>query len=245
MQPPMDRWGVTAELVPLTGGHRNLAFRSHGLDRDLVFKTTRRSPAAIDWLGAVHQIARACGFVVPTPLPSRAGRRVEDGWTCEPLIEGRALAADELPGLLPQIRRFQALARDLPQRPGFLSARDLLATPAGGDVDLAHLPDDLVRHCRAAWQAVAGQAETIVHGDLTPANLLRCPDGAVALLDWDECRRDLALFDLGLLGPASAAERRAQLAWEVACSWQIEPDHARRLALQLQDGARPAASSNP
>jgi hypothetical protein len=53
------------------------------------------------------------------------------------------------------------------------------------------------------------------------------------LLDWDECRRDLVLFDLGHLSKVGTVERRALLAWEVACSWMIEPDHARRVAQRI------------
>ena len=74
---------------------------------------------------------------------------------------------------------------------------------------------------------------TLVHGDLNFANLLRCPDGRVTLIDWDECRRDLSLFDLAVLPGARAVEARALLAWEAACSWHREPDYARTMAGRL------------
>jgi hypothetical protein len=48
-----------------------------------------------------------------------------------------------------------------------------------------------------------------------------------------ECRRDLPLFDLGQMRVSDEVERRARLAWEVACSWLIEPNHAKEVAARL------------
>jgi hypothetical protein len=231
--PPLHLWTVSADLVPLRGGHRNRAFRTTGLSADLVFKTTRRAPAALDWLTPVHRLAEEAGFIVPLLRSSVNGRLTEAGWTCEPFIPGPAFAAGDLPLIRPALARFHALARDLPQRPGFLSSQQLLHRDSGGDVDLADMPAGLAQTCRAAWRALDGQAFSIVHGDLNPGNLLHCPDGRPALLDWDECRRDITLFDTGQLGPVTAVEQQALLAWEVACSWKIEPDHARKIAARL------------
>lgn len=231
--PPFALGGLDCALQPLPGGHRNLAFRTLGLAQDLVFKSTRRSPQAIAWLGRVHRLARQAGFAVPALRPSRRGALVEAGWTCEPFVQGRPFAAADLPGLLPQITAFHRLAADLPQRPGFASSQALLRQGSGGDVDLVAMPRDLAEICRQAWRAIGSPPETVVHGDLTAGNLLHGPGGRPALLDWDECRRDLPLFDLAQLAPQGPAEQRACLAWEVACSWQIEPDHARRLATRL------------
>ena len=75
--PPIHLWGVTAKLHPLPGGHRNTAFRTVGLRRDLVFKSTRRAPEALGWLGQVQALARQTGLHVPTPVPSRAGNLLE------------------------------------------------------------------------------------------------------------------------------------------------------------------------
>jgi len=44
---------------------------------------------------------------------------------------------------------------------------------------------------------------------------------------------DLILFDLVPLGEGDEDERKAHLAWEVACSWLVEPDHAKEVATQL------------
>lgn len=232
-KPPIHCWGVAADLLPLEGGHRNIAFRTLGLRHDFVFKSSRRSPDAVEWLLRVHSLARRSGLVVPRLFRSMSGQLVERGWTCEAFVEGRPFSAADLPSIHSEISCFHMLAADVPQRPGFLSSQALLDAESGGDVDLGAMPSGLVATCRAAWRGLSGLTCTIVHGDLNPGNLLRCPDGKAALLDWDECRRDLAVFDLGLLVPVCPSERRALLAWEAACSWQIEPEHARQVADRL------------
>ena len=210
-----------------------MIYRTVGLDADLVFKSTKRTPSGIAWLQQVHQIARQSGFIVPFLRYSITGQLVEDGWTCESLVEGHPLSPEDLPSLLPLIERFHAATAQLPQRPGFLSSQELLVQAMGGDVSLDEMPRDLVVRCRAAWHSVAGQCEAVIHGDINPSNALRCPDGSIALIDWDECRRDLVLFDLGPLREGDDREQLARIAWEVACSWLIEPEHARQVAKHL------------
>lgn len=233
MQPPIERWGVVADLRPLAGGHRNQAFRTVGLARELVFKSTRRSSAAILWLVKVQQIARQSGFVVPDMIRCLDGDHVADRWTCEPLVEGRPFEPEEMPTILPLVSAFHTATLTVRQRPGFLSSRALLRKTVGGDVDLTAMPTELVARCRDAWCNVSDRTMAVVHGDLNCTNLIRCPDGRAALIDWDECRRDLVLFDLGPLGQGCDAERRARLAWEVACSWVLEPDHAKSCAAHV------------
>jgi Ser/Thr protein kinase RdoA (MazF antagonist) len=210
-----------------------LAFRTLGLRRNLVFKSTRRAAAAVLWLVNIQQIVRQSGFAVPELIESREGKFVEEGWTCETYVEGRPFTPDEVPAILPLVSQFHIATADLPQRPGFLSSRALLKEVSGGDVDLNAMPTDLVTRCRKAWRAVSERQEAVIHGDLNAGNLIRCPDGRTALLDWDECRRDLILFDLGPLREGDAKERKARLAWEVACSWGVEPDYAKLCAAQL------------
>ena len=95
------------------------------------------------------------------------------------------------------------------------------------------MPGELVRKCRDAWRAVASRDESIVHGDLNAGNVLVTPERCFALLDWDECRRDLVLFDRGLIDKDDDAARQARKAWEVACSWIVEPEYARALSVHL------------
>lgn len=222
-------------LRPLAGGHRNHAFGTvcSGLGQQLVFKSTRRSEPALEWLSAVQKIAEGVGFVVPQLIANHNGRLVENGWTCEPYIDGNLFSADELPTIRSKLVAFHAETKDIPQRPGFLSSRDLIELEYGGDVDLRGMPADLVGRCRGWWSAVSKQTEAVVHGDINPGNLIRCPDGKIALIDWDESRRDRVLFDMAVVGKSSAEDRSARLAWEVACSWRIEPEHARQIASRL------------
>lgn len=230
--PPIGLWGVDAPLEPLAGGHRNLAFRTTGLARDLVFKSTRRSAEALVWLAPVHALARDAGFTVPGLIPSRNRALAEQGWTCEPFLKGQPFSAADLPALALRIRSFHRATAALPQRPGFLSSHDLLTQDRGGDVDLSLMPPILALACRAAWSGLRGD-ETVIHADLSSGNILHGADGLPILLDWDESRRDLAAFDLAQVAPPSDTIHRATLAWEVACSWQVEPDHARALARRL------------
>jgi thiamine kinase-like enzyme len=126
------------------------------------------------------------------------------------------------------------------QRPGFLSAPDLLSAERGGDVDLTVMPTEAVRRCRAAWARLAGYPATLVHGDPGECNILM-GDSGVVLLDWDESRVDVPLFDLAALpaevSPIDEHERwiasQAASAWEAAVSWRVEPEYARRRLAEL------------
>ncbi|MEI4484620.1 phosphotransferase [Frigidibacter sp. MR17.14] len=230
---PIAAWGVAAPLVPLPGGHRNLVFRTVGLTRDLVFKTTRRSEAALRWLGPVQAAACQAGLAVPALIPARSGSLSCAGWTCEPLLEGIVADPVKTRGLEAALGRFHDLTARMAQRPGFRSSRALLGCRSGGDVDLDAMPVAVVALCRAAWRSVAGARCAAIHGDVSRSNLLRCPDGRIALLDWDEARRDLRGFDTLACGTAAPGLVRAALAWEVACCWRAEPARARRLARKL------------
>lgn len=231
--PPINLWGIDAKLHRLEGGHRNTAFRTRGCGQDFVFKSTRRSPEAMMWLLSVHDLARQSGFIVPQLIESENGHLVENGWTCEPFIHGDPVSIGDLAAIEPQISMFHELSTGVPQRPGFLSSLALLEAMAGGDVDFGAMPPKLVALCRDAWSSVSSGKISIVHGDLNPANLLRCESGRITLLDWDECRQDLIIFDIGQLSNVDATTKRALLAWEVACSWVIEPDHALKAAQHL------------
>lgn len=231
--PPIGRWGIDADLTPLSGGFRNLVFRTVGLGPGLVFKSCRRSTEAVEWLLPVHDAARRSGFVVPRFSRSLNGLLVEAGWTCETFVAGTSCTRADLLSIAAQVSRFHELTTDFPQRPGLRWSQDLLELEAGGDVDLTAMPPGLVAVCRRAWREVSAGPASVVHGDLNTGNMLRCAEGRVALLDWDECRRDLAIFDLGQLVWPGPAGLRALLAWEAACSWRPEPEHARKTAARL------------
>lgn len=233
--PPLECWHVEAELAKMSGGHRNKVLRT--VDRadagNLVFKSTRRSEAELTWLEPVQEAARDAGFVVPRQIRGMDGLLCQQGWTCETFIDGCEIGTDDLTMLHPLVSAFHRATRELSQRPGFASSRDLLVRPSGGDVDLSIMPRELVELCRNAWFQLSDEAEGIIHGDLNTGNVLKCPDGRYALVDWDECRRDYLFYDLLMLGHGDEAQRKARRAWEIACSWKIEPSYARRLAKAL------------
>lgn len=234
MLPPIHLWGLSAPLEPLGGGHRNAVFRTSELAQDLVFKSTRRTEAQLHWLTPVHDTAETAGFTVPRLIPALDGRLGPEGWTCEPLIEGRPFQPEDLPQIADRVDAFHRNAKSLAQRPDFCSSRDLLTETSGGDVDLCALPADLLALCRKAWGALDGEIG-VIHGDLNAGNLIQTGAGP-ALIDWDEARRDNLAFDLLRTRPetATAAEKTAALAWEVACSWTLEPDHAALVARVLK-----------
>jgi Ser/Thr protein kinase RdoA (MazF antagonist) len=110
------------------------------------------------------------------------------------------------------------------------------------------MPPDAVARCRAAWQPLANEPRSVIHGD-PGADNIRIASGGVGLLDWDEARVDAAILDLAQLpvdlpagapawlGPLTAerlaAARTAADAWEAANAWLVEPAYARRRLADL------------
>ncbi|WP_223428598.1 phosphotransferase [Tateyamaria pelophila] len=219
MTPSLGAWGLSGDLRPLPGGHRNRVLRVG----NYVLKTSRRSEAALQWLGDVQDVAATCGLDSPRLIRSAQGTLKVQGWTCEPFCDGVETSPSDI---FPQITAFHLHVARLPQRPVFASASDLLTGTSGADIDLSVMPTDLVQRLRDAWSQLPTQQVT-VHADLNPSNILRDVHGAVTLIDWDEARRDASIFDLG------DVTEPARLAWEIACCWQIEPEHARALASSL------------
>ncbi|MCR8549625.1 phosphotransferase [Salipiger sp. P9] len=195
-----------------------------------MLKSTRRSEAALRWLGPVHAAARKAGFTVPEPVPTRAGLLIADGWTAERFLNGRLAKPAELAGLAPRIATFHRYALRLPPRPGVPGLLALPQTGRGGDVDLSAMPRPLAGALRRAFAAVQRAEQGVVHGDLNAGNVIMAEPGP-ALIDWDESRRDALFLDQAALGrPVPRKAARAALAWEIACCWQLEPQRARRLA---------------
>jgi Ser/Thr protein kinase RdoA (MazF antagonist) len=128
---------------------------------------------------------------------------------------------------------FHHTARQLPQRPGFRSAVDLLVEDQCCDIDLRSMPDELVERCRNAWKLLIGMPRTIIHGDINPSNILVTREGRVALVDWDESRRDVPQFDRYSVCRDDPTFAHTALAWEIASCWAQEPERARRLVGSL------------
>lgn len=226
--------GVTPQH-PLAGGNRHSVWLVDTPDGPAVAKTTTRSEDQLRWLLPLQDAARAAGFRVPALIPAPDGRLGPGGTTLEPFVAGAPAEPRNLPALLPRLQAMHRATVHLPQRPGFASVRALPAAGRGGDVDLGAMPPDLAEACRDAWARLTG-AECAIHGDITPDNLLMTPEGP-ALIDWDEARRDLPVFDTMACRTASPVQARARLAWEIAACWTVEPERARRLAAALTGAA--------
>jgi Ser/Thr protein kinase RdoA (MazF antagonist) len=158
---------------------------------------------------------------------------VEDGWTCETFVDGNQIGTKMIPKIKTGIARFHKASSAIEQRPGFKSSVELLHLAKGGDVNLNVMPRNLVSKCREAWNMASKRQQGIIHGDLNGTNVLKTTDGRFALVDWDECRRDLLLFDTGQIEHDDGTGQKARLAWEIACSWVAEPERARALASDL------------
>ncbi|MEM7737259.1 MAG: phosphotransferase [Deinococcota bacterium] len=231
-------WGGGEVIHQLHGGHRNLAFLVRVQGHLRVAKTTRRSEIALQWLMPVYEVAEQIGLVVPKLIRSQQGRLIEQGWTLETFLEGEPAKPEHLARLAPLVKQFHKLTANLPQRPGFGSSQQLIHQTTGGDVDLTAMPTNLVDVCRNHWRAFSDRPQAIVHGDLNLNNILVTADNTLALVDWDEARRDLTCFDNLVLqrqqGKTLATAEVALLdAWEVAVSWQVEPEHARQVSQRL------------
>lgn len=224
--PPLAAWGLDGSSAEeLTGGSRNTVLRIG----DVVLKTTRRSEAALRWLLPVQEAARRAGLLVPRSLESTSGTLSADGWTCEERLDGTAPVAVP-PSLCPMIKHVHDATYGIAQRPGFASVTDMPAQGLHGDVDMDAIPAQIAATLRRVWADMPVGRECAIHADIYPENLLIVPDGRLALIDWDEARRDRPVFDL-----AAFEEHRpaASLAWEVACSWTLEPDYAQRMLARL------------
>ena len=227
-------WEGCRLIRPLEGGFRNKVYLAERNGEYLVIKTTRRSEAALSWLFAVQERAREAGFIVPEFVLGDTGRLDVEGVIAETFIEGEPLSLADKPEVLRLIKAFHSKTVDMSQRPGFASARDLLSQERGGDVDLTQMPPELVKMCREVWQTLPDEPNVVVHSDLNVTNLLRTSSGKIALLDWDETRVDAPFFDCAVLSDSlNPQEKQILIAWEVAVSWHLEPEYARRQAREL------------
>lgn len=233
MERALAAWGRPAVVGLLGGGNRNTVAEIRLDGRRLVARTSRRTPASLDWELALLDHLAGHGLRVPVPVASLDGRRQVDGVVVQTWLDGRAPAPGDWPAVVATLRRVHELTAGWPQRPGFASTGELLTAERGGDVDLTAMPPEAVADCRSAWAPLAGTPQAVVHGDPAGPNIRISDDGA-GLLDWDEARVDHTDLDLaelpgsGLPTGRLAAARRAVTAWEAANGWLVEPDYARR-----------------
>lgn len=235
----LSAWGQVTVAGRLGGGHRNEVLEVRRGGERLVARSSRRSVAALEWELDLLAFLAGHGFRVPAVVPAVDGRPHVDGVVVQEWLPGRPPDPADWPAVARELRRLHSLTRAWPQRPGFVSARDLLAAEHGGDVDLRAMPASAVAACRAAWGALPAES-AVVHGDPCAANVRVSADG-VGLLDWDEARVDHPDLDLADLPSVAAAlpdargrvARAAVAAWEAAAGWRLEPSYARRRLAEL------------
>lgn len=232
----LSPWGPVAVVGRLGGGHHNEVLELRRGRERLVWRTTRRSEASLEWELDLLEFLSTNGFTVPEVILSDDGRRQVDGMVVQRWLPGREPTADDWPAVARVLARLHEVTAGWPQRPGFASTADLLTADRGGDVDLTAMPADAVTACRAAWRSLTGP-HTVVHGDPGRANIRVGPDGGIGLLDWDEARVDHPDLDLADLPVPVLPDHRGRVArtaidaWEAAAGWVSEPTYARgRLA---------------
>ena len=257
-------WGRDARLGDsLGGGSRNDVREVWVGSVRHVARWSPRSAPALAWeTDLLLDLARA-GLHVPRPVSTPDGRTQVDGVTVVTWLDGDPPESRaDWRAVGTTLAHLHTLTRERGQRPGFVAVTDLRTTTLGGDIDLDGMPADAVATCRAAWAALPPDPPAVVHGDPGAANV-RLWRGQAGLIDWDEARVDLPLFDLvslplprvdiarltgqPLSGPGLAAARRAALAWEVANGWTVEPAYARRCLDRLltDETMSPEAPGSP
>jgi Ser/Thr protein kinase RdoA (MazF antagonist) len=154
----------------------------------LVVRVSGRSAAALEWELDLLDALAAQGLHVPAAVRTDAGLSADRGVTVQPFLPGRPLTSvDDWRRVVDVLRSLHEITRGWPQRPGFASARDLLVSTVGGDVDLTAMPEAAVELVRRSWIPVLGAPSCLVHGDLGAGNVLVDGD-RIALIDWDESR---------------------------------------------------------
>ncbi len=185
---------------------------------------------------------RGHGLGAPRVIPTIGGERFRGDVVIHEYVDGHPpQSGEDWEAVARYLTSVHSLLADLEQRPGFASALDLLSVDEGGDVDLSAMPPEAVRRCRAAWRRLSGYRTSLVHGDPGKGNVL-LTDAGVVLVDWDESRVDVPLFDLAALPaevvPLDGYERwvatQAASAWEAAVSWRVEPEYARRRLAEVE-----------
>jgi aminoglycoside phosphotransferase (APT) family kinase protein len=234
-------WAAVELRGPLTGGARNQVLWAERGSERLAVRHSGRSVPALDWELDLLEFLNGHGIEVPRTVSSDDGRRHVDGVLIYRFIDGRPPRdREDWQRAVAVLTAVHEMTTGWPQRPGFVSSRQLLTADRGGDVRLDAMPRKAVQAVRAAWRPVVMGAECVNHGDVGGGNILVTETG-IALLDWDESRVDIPWFDFAFLPPDVAADvpveaealSIAGVAWEAATCWTAEPDYAARRLAEL------------
>jgi Ser/Thr protein kinase RdoA (MazF antagonist) len=237
----LTAWSGVELAQALAGGARSQVFLAHRHGQELVVRCSTRSAASLEWELDLLEHLTGHDIFVPELVPADDGRRHVEGLLVQQFIRGRQPRdSHDWRLVVDVLGTIHELTRGWPQRPGFASARALLAADRGGDVRLDRMPPAAVHAVRRAWQPILQGSECAIHADVGAGNILIDGD-RVALLDWDEARVDVPWFDfafvpLGVEVPSPtdrATLETAGVAWEAATCWVVEPAYAARRLAEL------------
>ncbi|MFJ6324146.1 MULTISPECIES: phosphotransferase [unclassified Rhizobium] len=234
----LRQWDEGAvRIEPLAGGVANDVWSVRIRGQVAVGRLGQRSDADLAWETKLLQYLDREGMTVPVSIPTTDGRLFADGLVVMKYMEGGSpeTAADwrRVADTLGELHR---LTQGWPQRPGWRSSTGFLHADSGTRVNLAAMPPEGVRRCRAAWARLIGRQTCVVHGNPNNPHNIRMTADHVALIDWDESHVDVPDLDLVLPDNAACLDdvtydiaEQASAAWEAAVCWK--DDYAvRRLA---------------
>ncbi|MEM7303867.1 MAG: phosphotransferase [Pseudomonadota bacterium] len=226
----LREWGKdTVRLERLAGGVANDVWLVRIKGQRAVARLGNRSDADLAWEAKLLNFLDRNGLIVPVPVPTCDGRLFAKGLMVITQLDGEPPQTEsDWRKVAHTLRQLHHLTLKFPQRPGWMSSVDLLHQETGTRIDLTKMPPEGVRKCRAAWARLVGRQMSVVHGDPNPGNVM-IKDGRVALIDWDEARRDVSELDLALphnagdlLRDAHQIASQACSAWEAAVCWGDE-----------------------
>ena len=238
----LANWGAVELLSRASTGSVNDVWSARRGDDEYFVRGSTRGGQALQWELDLLSKAGALGLGVPDVVPALDGRTSVDGVVVFRRVRGeRPSSRSDWTLVRDYLLALHDAMADTPQRPGFLSAVDLLAADAGGLVDLGAMPDDAVKRCRGAWSRLEGRTRCVIHGDPAEDNVFIGPSGAV-LIDWDEARVDVPLFDLAALPDEVCPlpeddrwiARQAASAWEAAITWRRDREYAEWRLSQVE-----------
>lgn len=224
----LKHWGENVTRIhQLAGGVANDVWSVRVNGRLAVARLGLRSDADLAWETNLTQYLDREGLTVPVPIPAMDGRLFVDGLVVMTYIEGEPpVSKADWCRVADTLRQLHQLTHNWPQRPGWLSATDLLQERTGTKINLDAMPDEAVARCRAAWVRLASRATSVVHGNPNNPGNVRISNHRVALIDWDESHVDVPMLDLVLPHNAAGLEAgeydiasQASAAWEAAACW--------------------------
>ncbi|MCU0802988.1 MAG: phosphotransferase [Rhodobacteraceae bacterium] len=204
----LQAWNAQV-LGQMPGGGRSCLWRVEIAGVLHVARAGAASQPALRWLDRVQSLAQRLGIRLAPLVPTVTGALSANGWTIEPFLPGQPGQARDLPTLRVALRRLHRMTHGWPPRPGLMRR-----VPVGRG--LLPQPDDVA----------------VVHGGVHPGNVIRLPEGQLALIDWEESRVDDVRLDLGF--DRNASGRRDHILAEVQACWWAEPARARAMVRQAR-----------